>query len=181
MSFNELLESEHFPAVAKCMQSFRALYTARAAADGLTAIRTELSGAGLRPWQSALVDIVKEPPCPRKVYWFYDFTGNTGKSFMGKYLMAWHDATIFTNGKLADMAYAYALSPIVVIDLARTQCDKLDHMYQFIENLKNGILFSPKYDSGVKVFKAPHVIIFANFEPDRTKLSEDRWFVKKLD
>lgn len=181
MTFNELLESDHFATVAKCMPSFRALYTARAANSGLTQLRVELSGATLRSWQSALVDIIKGPVCPRKVYWCYDLAGNTGKSFMGKYLMAWHDATIFTHGKLSDMAFAYNLERVVVIDLARTQSDKLDHMYQFIENLKNGILFSPKYESGTKCFPPPHVIVFANFEPDRSKLSEDRWFIKALD
>jgi hypothetical protein len=49
------------------------------------------------------------------------------------------------------------------------------------EELKNGILVSGKYESKTVVFKVPHVIFFANFEPDMTKWSSDRYFVKNID
>ncbi len=79
------------------------------------------------------------------------------------------------------MAYAYKNESIVIIDLARTQAESVNYFYQFIESLKNGVLFSPKYESGQKIFKPPHVFVFANYEPDQTKLSADRWNIVQLD
>jgi len=180
MPLSELMEHpEHSIVVSRCMPFFRQLYANRTAAKGRAAVADSMAGVELREWQSRLVDIVSEAPCPRKVYWIWDESGNSGKSFMAKYLMARHDAAIFTNGKLADLAFAYTGEPVVVIDLARTSVEHLDHWYTFIESLKNGILFSPKYESGSKIFKPPHVVVFANFIPDTmtryTKLSADRW------
>ena len=79
----------------------------------------------------------------------HDNHGNTGKSRFARYLVACNEAVIFTSGKMASMEL------IVIFDLSRTQADKIDHVYSCIENLKNGIMFSPKYDSGTKIFKPP--------------------------
>lgn len=182
MSFEDLMVSEHSQVVARSMQYFRQLYSNMSRTAGRDAVRAAIpSDSQLRPWQSDLLAVVRSQPDPRTVYWRWDFTGNTGKSFFAKYLLAWHDAAIFTNGKLADMAYAYNNETIVIIDLARTQAESVNYFYQFIESLKNGVLFSPKYESGQKIFKPPHVIVFANFEPDQTKLSADRWNIVQLD
>lgn len=182
MSFEDLMVSEHAQVVARSMQYFRQLYANQNRTAGRDAVRLQIpSDTQLRPWQSELLDVVKTEPDPRTVYWRWDFSGNTGKSFFAKYLLAWHDAAIFTNGKLADMAYAYKNESIVIIDLARTQAESVNYFYQFIESLKNGVLFSPKYESGQKIFKPPHVFVFANYEPDQTKLSADRWNIVQLD
>ena len=37
-----------------------------------------------------------------------------------------------------------------------------------------------KYESKPICRNSPHVIIFANFEPDLDKLSNDRWIIKKI-
>ena len=46
--------------------------------------------------------------------------------------------------------------------------------------LKNGRVVSTKYDSKTIFFPIPHVIFFANFEPDYTKWSADLYNVIKL-
>jgi len=46
--------------------------------------------------------------------------------------------------------------------------------------LKDGVVFSGKYEGGARLFPPPHVIIFANFLPDFTKLSADRWVIRTL-
>jgi hypothetical protein len=125
-----------------------------------------------------------DPPDPRKFFWYHDYKGDTGKSWFARYLMAIHKASIFTNGKMAHIAFDYKLEPIVIFDLSRTQADKIDHIYSLIENFKNGIMFSPKYESGTRIFAPPHVIVFSNFIPDildrGNKLSADRWFTHEL-
>lgn len=186
MTLDQLMENEeHQQVVARHMQYFRQLYANRASQAGKDAFKRALAGSDLRPWQSALLDIVKESPCDRKIYWCHDACGGTGKSFMAKYLVAFHDAIIYTNGKLADMACAYKHEPVVIVDLARCAKDNMDHWYQFMESLKNGVLFSSKYESTTKLFKSPHVIVFANFCPDEqerlSKLSADRWCIFNLD
>ena len=66
----------------------------------------------------------------------------------------------------------------MIFDLSRTQEGFFN--YSIIENFKNGYLFSPKYESCVKHFDVPHVIIFSNFEPEQAKLSEDRWDIHRF-
>ena len=46
--------------------------------------------------------------------------------------------------------------------------------------VKNGILYNTKYVSEMRVCDIPHVIVFSNGEPDRSKLSADRWDVDRL-
>lgn len=104
---------------------------------------------------------------------------------MANYLVTHLNTLIITHGKLADLTYAYDGESIVIVDLARTQADKIDHMYQFMEDLKNGRVFSTKYESGNKYFKPPHVVVFANFVPDEDQQkkiwSEDCWCVYSLE
>lgn len=137
-----------------------------------------------RPWQTRLLALLEKPPCDRKIIWVYDEAGNRGKSRLATHLIAEHGA-ITLAGKICDMAYAYNKHPIVLFDITRKQADFSSHLYSFAENLKNGVIFSTKYESCVKIFKAPHVVFFANTKPEENvwtadrllllDLSEDRW------
>lgn len=180
MTMEELMTSDFAPTVARYMQYFNRLTNTYRNRAGKEAFAKEIADKPLREWQTRLNDVMNDRICPRKVYWFWDSDGGTGKSFMAKYLVVEHAAFLTTGGKMADIAYSYNNERVVVMDLARTQADKMDHMYSLMECFKNGVLFSPKYDSTNKYFETPHVVVFANFEPDRTKLSEDRWFVINL-
>jgi hypothetical protein len=134
----------------------------------------------LKQWQQGIKDIIEGEVCDRSVYWMYDESGGAGKSFMSGYLQTHHNAFVNSGGKTADIAHAYDEQPIVVFDLPRTIVDHMDHIYSVIESLKNGCIFSGKYESRTKTFDAPHVIVFANFKPDLTKLSADRWKVSSI-
>lgn len=185
MSIEDLMEDEtHQAVVARHMQYFRQLYDNRARAKGMKDVKAKYATAVLKPWQQSLLDVCDGDVSDRKVYWFNDVAGNTGKSWMVGYLMAHRGAVCFTNGKLADIACAYAYEPIVIFDLSRTQADKIDHVYMAIENFKNGRIFSPKYNSHTKLLAPPHVIVFANFVDDeetrKNKLSEDRWVIMNM-
>ncbi len=57
----------------------------------------------------------------------------------------------------------------------------MDHVnYEVIESVKNGIVYNTKYESEMRVYKIPHVIVFSNERPDETKLSHDRWDIIEL-
>ena len=101
-----------------------------------------------------------------------------GKSWMPSYLCSIAGAFVVTNGKMCDIAHDDEKT--VLIDLSRTQADKIDHIYSLMESFKNGRIFSPKYESVSKTFEPCHVVVFANFPPEHQKLSQDRWLVKTL-
>lgn len=134
-----------------------------------------------RPWQASLLEMIKKSPDSRKIHWYYDANGGQGKSFMTRILMRNYQAFL-ADGKKADTLYAYhaLLSSIVIFDLTRSQDGEFTP-YSTMETLKNGHYLSTKYESvNVSRDGECHLIVFANFLPDRTKLSNDRWDVHIL-
>jgi len=131
-----------------------------------------------RDWQCDLIKYVQDVPSPREIRWYVDYDGNTGKTFMSKYLCAVFGAIRFENGKSSDIKHAYQGERVALFDLSRSQEEHFN--YEVLESIKNGIMFSPKYDSKQKVFDVPHVIVFANWDPDLSKLSKDRWSIMRM-
>lgn len=132
------------------------------------------SDAKLRPWQVRMEKHLLEQG-NRKVTWLVDPVGGQGKSWFAEYLSSKYDAFIVQGGKVADIAHAFQLEGIVVFDLTRQRPERAEYIYSIIECFKNGRLFSPKYDSGVKVFCPCKVLVCSNWAPDLEKLSADRW------
>lgn len=131
-------------------------------------------------WQLDVMNIIREKPDKRKVHWFWEPDGNKGKSTLTKYLVIKHDA-IVVSGKSSDIKHALmkrSSIKLVIFDVPRSNLEFIN--YQTIEEIKNGLIFSGKYDSGQKVFNSPHLIIFANEPPCQRKLSEDRWDIRRI-
>ena len=135
----------------------------------------EYEGVEWRDWQKELLDYVNMDSDKRKVRWYTDMGGNTGKSYITTYLTLLGKAYVVSGGKQADILYAYEDQPIVIYDLARAYEQNMDHIYVTMEYFKNGRFLSTKYESKMRIFKRPHVIVMANFPPHINKLSEDRW------
>lgn len=133
----------------------------------------EMGDPVLRRWQSNLTEEMNKTPDPRKIIWYNDPEGNTGKTFIAKLLCLKHSAIRFENAKSADIKYAYRGQNIVVFDLSRSQ--EAHFNYEVLESVKNGVMFSTKYESTMKMHGTPHVIVFANWTPEKTRLSLDRW------
>lgn len=130
----------------------------------------------LHEWQKALLDEFKEEADERQVLFVIDPEGNKGKSWFCYYcLNNVEDVQLIDPGKKADMAFE--LDPqtrILLIDCARSRKDVLD--YHFIEKVKDGVVFSSKYESLTKFMKHNvHVVVFMNEDPDMSKLSNDRY------
>lgn len=126
-----------------------------------------------RPWQAALIDRLAEPADDRTINWMYDPQGASGKTTLAKFLMTNHGAS-YLSGKAADMFHAYDMEPIIIIDIPRA--DNMDYLnYGAIEKLKDGVIFSGKYNSCSKLRTfAAHVVVFSNHEPDPAKWTADR-------
>lgn len=114
----------------------------------------------------------------RTVTWYWDPRGNHGKSFLADWLEIWRDAFVVTGGKFADIAYRFNLEKYVVFDYARDQEERFP--YKLLEDFMNRRVDSTKYIPVKKRAAECHLIVFTNFEPDRSKLSPDRWDVHRL-
>ena len=144
-----------------------------------------LDGKVLYDWQTEILEMVRGEADDRKVYWFWSAEGNVGKSVLCKHMVLKEDA-IVVGGNFRDAYYAIMQRVqknhdvhIVVFALSRSQGNKVS--YIAIEGIKDGMFFSPKYESGMCVYNPPHVLVFANTAPDTSMLSSDRWVVTCLD
>lgn len=134
---------------------------------------TPMENVQLRPWQQELMDKLQGPVHKRHIYWYWETTGDVGKSFMADYLARNHKAIKLGNAKTADVAYMYQPTSIVVFDFPK--CQKLDEVnYRVMEDIKNGSIMSTKYMSCVKYFETPHIVVFANGPCPEGKFSRDR-------
>lgn len=131
-------------------------------------------GVVLRPWQQHIVDLVSQPADDRTIVWVYDPKGNKGKTFLAKFLMTNYGAFYCSPGKSTDIFYAYNNQEVIVYDIPRSVDEEFCN-WGAIEKLKDGIVFSGKYQAGTKIRKNnAHVIIFSNRLPLEGKFSEDR-------
>lgn len=130
-------------------------------------------------WQRWLVGRLDERVDERKVHWFVDPVGGSGKSFFaGNYRFGGRGGYVITGGKHSDIYYGYSYEGLVIFDWSRSHEDAFP--YGVVESFKNGYFLNTKYESRPVRFKSPHVVVFSNFEPDRSKLSADRWDVHKI-
>lgn len=133
----------------------------------------------LYPWQKRARDICLEEPDDRSIYWFWEPDGCKGKTQFCKYMVVHHGACVLGNGAFKDLAQAIPDAPIIVLfNITRDLEDRIN--YSAIEAIKDGLMFSAKYESHTKVFNSPHVLIFANYEPRMESMSRDRWIIQRL-
>ncbi len=138
-----------------------------------------------KPWQKKVIDILAEKPDKRTIHWFFERKGNTGKSFLSRYIAIKNKGVIICEGKKGDifnqvnvMLETNVIPQIIICDIPRTYKDSIN--YGALEQLKNGMLYSGKYEGGMCIFPPPHVVCFSNERPDKTSLSKDRWNVIKI-
>lgn len=133
----------------------------------------------LRPWQAELEKELLEEPDDRKIIWYYDKKGGAGKTQFAKYLAIKHKYDILQNGGKGDLAFALSENPhAVIFNFTRDNEERVN--YDAIESVKDGMIFSKKYESRMKIFNSPHVVIFSNDEPRTTSMSADRWDIRIL-
>jgi len=139
----------------------------------------------LKNWKQKILDIIAGEPDERKVYWFWEPVGNTGKSFLVKYIDWKYDA-IIANGKQSDIFHQYRtfieekddLPTIALIDIPRSHENYV--CYSTLEKIKDGLMHSGKYEGGKVRVLEHHLIVFANFLPKESTLSADRWEIVKI-
>ena len=142
----------------------------------------------LRQWQLKIIDLINSPPQYRKIHWFYESVGQTGKSELSKMLCAKHSSIMLNGGKKNDMInhvfnyYENGLlnskTPIIV-DIPRQQKNVIS--YTLLEQISNGAIVNCKYETGQALFNCGHIIVFSNDAPMIHSLSHDRLIIHEID
>lgn len=139
----------------------------------------------LYEWEKWVIDVMSTKASNRTIHWLWEPVGEVGKSTFCKYLCVKYGALLL-SGKANDMKYGIVNAiknggdypEIILLDIPRTSENFLS--YAGIEEIKNGCFFSGKYEGSMVLGNCPHLFCFANFKPDVTKMSLDRWQIKYL-
>lgn len=141
----------------------------------------------LRPWQETIDNTIStqlEAQDDRTINWYWEADGNVGKTALAKYLCVKHKHLnpIYLCGKASDIKCAIAKMvqketppKLCIFGFVRDMESYIS--YQGIEEAKDGIFFSGKYESGMCMYNSPIVVCLSNFEPDQDRMSLDRWNV----
>lgn len=135
-------------------------------------------------WQQEILNIMTTEPNDRTVHWYWSNKGGIGKSQFAKYCVVKKNCLFFEEGKKSDIMHLIFEAPeerleCMIIDVPRDNGNNVS--YKSIESIKNGLIYSPKYEGGYKYFNSPHVFVFANEPPQIHRLSEDRWHIVNID
>lgn len=132
-------------------------------------------------WQLEAMKILQDKPDRRTIHWFWEPDGNVGKTCLCKYLCMTKDA-LMLSGKAGDMYHMISKFPdkreVILVDVPRSAHERFN--YGAIEQIKNGLIFSGKYEGCQLVFNCPHVLVFANEPPDVAAMSMDRWCIHDI-
>lgn len=155
----------------------------------------------MRGWQRTVIDEAGlEHPCEhgdRTVTYVWSPFGRVGKSMFAVCMVDRHDQNwLLVSGGTANIAFmiktfmenapspelAYLHGIVIDIPRCRTNDESVKTISApAIESIKNGCVFSSKYDCAQLRFNTPHVVVMSNAEPPVNELSTDRWRVYQLD
>ncbi len=137
-------------------------------------------------WQKDLIAILDCKPKDREILWIWEPKGNCGKTCFAK-KMCFERGAILVGGTCGDMKFAIMnmmkndkdyRPNIVFLDVPRDAGNRVS--YKGLEQIKQGLFFSSKYESGMCMFNPPHLIVFANEAPQVGKLSVDKMSIKQI-
>jgi len=134
------------------------------------------------PWQESLEEILMGEPDDRVVNFCVDTEGGKGKSWFQRYLLTKFPERVqlLGPGKREDIAHCIDVTrDIFLLNVPRNQMEFLN--YSILEQLKDRCVFSPKYESQMKILThQAHVVVFSNERPDMNKMTADRYSVALL-
>jgi len=138
----------------------------------------------LRNWQGQVIGEL-EDQSEREITVIVDPDGNTGKSWLTKYLVANRICNLIpVMGDYKDMMRICMAKAGTgyVIDMERTQDpNKAIGLWTAIESVKNGYLYEDRYNFKDMWIEPPKVLVLTNENPPLWALSKDRWRVFTID
>lgn len=139
------------------------------------------------PFQQYIIDKAKIncDPTDRSICWIYG-NGRLGKTILSRHLHLKY-GFLFVNGKGENILYAIAeyvnnngFAPRGILYGFPKSTTAEQVSYNSMEQVKDGLFFSPKYKSGMCIFNPPHIIVLCNFYPDLNGVMEDRWEIYNI-
>jgi hypothetical protein len=146
------------------------------------------NGHMLKDWQIEIENTIQTTPDFRTIHWYWSEIGGVGKTQFARYLYKKGVNLFYGSGK-GDNIKGAIVSHFqktgnhfdVIIYAVPRGCRNDQVSYKVLEEVKDAIFFSPRYESSMYVGNPPHIFVIANCEPIRGKLSDDRWKVKNVD
>lgn len=150
------------------------------------------SVAEMNPAQRFIWSLLQEESDDRRVKWFGDAYGSSGKTKLMVWAVRnypdkchWGGPGMSVENQM--MLFAQRIDEgwdgdVLFINLTRSKSEQSDmaHLYTFIENVKDGIICFGKFRGGMELINPPHVVIFANVFPDVRTMSHDRFEVYEI-
>lgn len=139
----------------------------------------------LRPWQKQLQKRLKKQSV-REIDVVLDSVGNKGKTFFTIALWERGEALVVpryscTPEKLsAFVCSAYNGESLVIIDIPRAG-KPTTALYETMEEVKDGLVFDPRYSGKTKNIRGVKIVVFTNHELNLKQLSDDRWKLHGID
>lgn len=131
-------------------------------------------------WQAELAGELEGDADDRSVIFYVDPEGGKGKTWFQQWFYAncGGCAQILSAGKRDDMALAIDKTKrVFFFNVPRGGMEYLQ--YTILEQLKDQMIWSPKYNSCTKfLVTRPHVVVFCNEDPDMDKMSSDRYDIR---
>jgi len=138
-------------------------------------------------WMQRAFNILQPEPNDRHVWWLWEPLGRAGKTLFCKWYESVYKDALILSGSAHDMKNGIVqwrtkkgTSPrVILVNVPRSK--KQEHIsWGGIEEVKDMIFFSGKYEGGMVNDKHPHVVFFGNWEPDPSNLSGDRWRIIRI-
>jgi hypothetical protein len=137
-------------------------------------------------WQKDLVTYLNDnTPGPRKILFIIDEERNAGKSEIVSNLeFLFPGKTVFSIPP-QDLTSMASLIPDDGVDIVILDCPRqrqYDIAYEFLENLKDGLVVQTKYQPIAKSFVPPHVVVLMNRNPKtgKTILSPGHYAINEV-
>lgn len=139
-------------------------------------------------WEKDIITFCEEEADDRTIHWYWHETGDMGKTSFAKYLVVKHDAIVL-GGKAHDIRHGICdyynkhdktYPDVIILNFTRTLEGYVS--WGGIENAKDALFYSGKYEGGMVCDNCPHIICFANFEPlaDDSNISKERWHIHHI-
>ena len=141
------------------------------------------------PWQKAFIKINRQPYENRVINWVIDGKGGCGKTRWAQHMSDNYDNDwVYFNdiGSSSDFGQnirnckdAGWTGKGLILDLPRSFV-KAPELYKALEGVIDGRITTTKYTGGIIEIGNPFIWVFANFPPNLTSVSLDRWRVLEV-